>query len=104
MAISSITDYTDLSGVTLTATGDSETIALDTGATYEVVVDGVMEETSLDDLLEGEMVAVITDSSGMQEVIVLETVVDNAAEDATDNASSVEDSAESSTLEETAGE
>ena len=101
-----IADYTDLSGVTLAATGESQTIALETDATYEVVTGGAAEEITLDDVLEGDMVAVTTDSTGAQQVIVLEVAQDSAstAADDSDTASGEETGAESSALEEAAGE
>ena len=106
-ADSSIADYTDLSGVTLTGIDTSESVDLGTDTTYKAVSGGTTEEITMDDLQAGDMVAVTTDSSGGQEVIVLEysSSTDTGSTDSSSSStSSVADSAESSALEEASGE
>ena len=69
---SEITDYTDLEGIALTGSGDSETVTLEDDAVYQSVSSGVASDITLDDLAEGDMVAVTTDEDGVQTIIVLE--------------------------------
>ena len=71
-ADSEITDYTDLEGIALTDSGDSETVTLEDDAVYQSVSSGVASDITLDDLAEGDMVAVTTDEDGVQTIIVLE--------------------------------
>lgn len=97
------TDFTDLTGETLTATGETETITLDAGAAYEAVTDGVAEAITQDGLLVGDMVAVTTAEDGSQTVIVLEYDPDaDDTDEADDTISS--DVTESEAVEEAAGE
>lgn len=105
------TDYTDLTGETLTATGETQTVTLDTGAAYEAVTDGVAEAITQADLAEGDMVAVITKEDGSQTVMVLEydASADDTSSDASDTTDTADDSSsdagtESEAVEEAAGE
>lgn len=105
------TDYTDLTGETLTATGETQTVTLDTGAAYEAVTDGAAEAITQADLAEGDMVAVITKEDGSQTVMVLEydASADNTSSDAGDTTDTADDSSsdadtESEAVEEAAGE
>ena len=102
------TDYTDLTGETLTATGETQTVTLDTGAAYEAVTDGTAEAITQADLAEGDMVAVITKEDGSQTVMVLEydASADNTSSDATGTVddSSSDAGTESEAVEEAAGE
>ena len=105
------TDYTDLTGETLTATGETQTVTLDTGAAYEAVTDGTAEAITQADLAEGDMVAVITKEDGSQTVMVLEydASADDTSSDASDTTDTADDSSsdagtESEAVEEAAGE
>lgn len=105
------TDYTDLTGETLTATGETQTVTLDTGAAYEAVTDGAAEAITQADLAEGDMVAVITKEDGSQTVMVLEydASADDTSRDASDTTDTADDSSsdagtESEAVEEAAGE
>ena len=105
------TDYTDLTGETLTATGETQTVILDTGAAYEAVTDGTAEAITQADLAEGDMVAVITKEDGSQTVMVLEydASADDTSSDAGDTTDTADDSSsdagtESEAVEEAAGE
>ena len=105
------TDYTDLTGETLTATGETQTVTLDTGAAYEAVTDGAAEAITQADLAEGDMVAVITKEDGSQTVMVLEydASADDTSSDAGDTTDTADDSSsdagtESEAVEEAAGE
>lgn len=105
------TDYTDLTGETLTATGETQTVTLDTGAAYEAVTDGAAEAITQADLAEGDMVAVITKEDGSQTVMVLEydASADDTSSDASDTTDTADDSSsdagtESEAVEEAAGE
>lgn len=105
------TDYTDLTGETLTATGETQTVTLDTGAAYEAVTDGAAEAITQADLAEGDMVAVITKEDGSQTVMVLEydASADDTSSDAGDTADTADDGSsdadtESEAVEEAAGE
>lgn len=104
------TDYTDLTGETLTATGETQTVTLDTGAAYEAVTDGVAEAITQEDLAEGDMVAVITKEDGSQTVMVLEydASANDTSSDASDTTDTADDSSsdagtESEAVEEAAG-
>lgn len=104
------TDYTDLTGETLTATGETQTVTLDTGAAYEAVTDGAAEAITQADLAEGDMVAVITKKDGSQTVMVLEydASADDTSSDASDTTDTADDSSsdagtESEVVEEAAG-
>lgn len=105
------TDYTDLTGETLTATGETQTVTLDTGAAYEAVTDGAAEAITQADLAEGDMVAVITKEDGSQTVMVLEydASADDTSSDASDTTGTADDSSSdagtgSEAVEEAAGE
>lgn len=105
------TDYTDLTGETLTAMGETQTVTLDTGAAYEAVTDGAAEAITQADLAEGDMVAVITKEDGSQTVMVLEydASADDTSSDAGDTTDTADDSSsdadtESEAVEEAAGE
>lgn len=105
------TDYTDLTGETLTATGETQTVTLDTGAAYEAVTDGAAEAITQADLAEGDMVAVITKEDGSQTVMVLEydASADDTSSDASDTTDTADDSSSdadtgSEAVEEAAGE
>ena len=105
------TDYTDLTGETLTATGETQTVTLDTSAAYEAVTDGAAEAITQVDLAEGDMVAVITKEDGSQTVMVLEydASADDTSSDAGDTTDTADDSSsdadtESEAVEEAAGE
>ena len=105
------TDYTDLTGETLTATGETQTVTLDTSAAYEAVTDGAAEAITQADLAEGDMVAVITKEDGSQTVMVLEydASADDTSSDAGDTTDTADDSSsdadtESEAVEEAAGE
>lgn len=105
------TDYTDLTGETLTATGETQTVTLGTGAAYEAVTDGAAEAITQADLAEGDMVAVITKEDGSQTVMVLEydASADDTSSDAGDTTDTADDSSsdadtESEAVEEAAGE
>lgn len=96
------TDYTDLTGETLTATGETQTVTLDTSAAYEAVTDGVAEAITQADLAEGDMVAVITKEDGSQTVMVLEYDASDTTDTADDSSSDA--GTESEAVEEAAGE
>ena len=96
------TDYTDLTGETLTATGETQTVILDTGAAYEAVTDGAAEAITQADLAEGDMVAVITKEDGSQTVMVLEYDASDTTDTADDSSSDA--GTESEAVEEAAGE
>lgn len=96
------TDYTDLTGETLTATGETQTVTLDTGAAYEAVTDGAAEAITQADLAEGDMVAVITKEDGSQTVMVLEYDASDTTDTADDSSSDA--GTESEAVEEAAGE
>lgn len=96
------TDYTDLTGETLTATGETQTVTLDTGAAYEAVTDGTAEAITQADLAEGDMVAVITKEDGSQTVMVLEYDASDTTDTADDSSSDA--GTESEAVEEAAGE
>lgn len=105
------TDYTDLTGETLTAMGETQTVTLDTGAAYEAVTDGAAEAITQADLAEGDMVAVITKEDGSQTVMVLEydASADDTSSDAGDTTDTADDSSSdadtgSEAVEEAAGE
>ena len=101
-ADSEITDYTDLEGIALTDSGDSETVTLEDDAVYQSVSSGVASDITLDDLAEGDMVAVTTDEDGVQTIIVLE--VETAGDSSSSISSTDSTSTEESALEEAAGE
>lgn len=101
-ADSEITDYTDLEGIALTGSGDSETVTLEDDAVYQSVSSGVASDITLDDLAEGDMVAVTTDEDGVQTIIVLE--VETAGDSSSSISSTDSTSTEESALEEAAGE
>ena len=113
-ADSEITDYTDLEGIALTDSGDSETVTLEDDAVYQSVSSGVaLKESGLQyvhdllgkrvaDLAEGDMVAVTTDEDGVQTIIVLE--VETAGDSSSSISSTDSTSTEESALEEAAGE
>ena len=100
-----ITDYTDTADITFTSTGDSETVTLEDGVEYQTVSDGALTVITLDDLAEGDMVAVTTSEDGAQQIIVLEVA---HVEDDLASSSSVSENAELATeesaLEEATGE
>lgn len=100
-----ITDYTDTTDITFTSTGDSETVTLEDGVEYQTVSDGALTVIALDDLAEGDMVAVTTSEDGAQQIIVLEVA---HVEDDLASSSSVSENAELATeesaLEEATGE
>ena len=100
-----ITDYTDTADITFTSTGDSETVTLEDGVEYQTVSDGALTVIALDDLAEGDMVAVTTREDGVQQIIVLEVA---NVEDDLASSSSVSENAELATeesaLEEATGE
>ena len=100
-----ITDYTDTTDITFTSTGDSETVTLEDGVEYQTVSDGALTVITLDDLAEGDMVAVTTSEDGAQQIIVLEVA---HVEDDLASSSSVSENAELATeesaLEEATGE
>ena len=100
-----ITDYTDTTDITFTSTGESETVTLEDGVEYQTVSDGALTVIALDDLAEGDMVAVTTSEDGVQQIIVLEVA---RVEDDLASSSSVSENAELATeesaLEEATGE
>ena len=100
-----ITDYTDTADITFTSAGESETVTLEDGVEYQTVSDGALTVITLDDLAEGDMVAVTTSEDGVQQIIVLEVA---NVEDDLASSSSVSENAELATeesaLEEAAGE
>ncbi len=99
------TDITDTTDITFTSTGDSETVTLEDGVEYQTVSDGALTVITLDDLAEGDMVAVTTSEDGVQQIIVLEVA---HVEDDLASSSSVSENAELATeesaLEEATGE
>ncbi|MGI6254947.1 MAG: hypothetical protein ACOYJZ_04890 [Acutalibacter sp.] len=103
-----ITDYTDMGPVTLTDAEETQSISVDDNTVYESVADGTVDFIMLDDLTEGDMVAVTTDEAGMQTVIVLnvETSTEDVGsdEDSSMLSESPEVSMEQSALEEATGE
>ena len=100
-----ITDYTDTADITFTSAGESETVTLEDGVEYQTVSDGALTVITLDDLAEGDMVAVTTSEDGAQQIIVLEVA---NVEDDLASSSSVSENAELATeesaLEEATGE
>lgn len=100
-----ITDYTDTADITFTSAGESETVTLEDGVEYQTVSDGALTVITLDDLAEGDMVAVTTSEDGVQQIIVLEVA---HVEDDLASSSSVSENAELATeesaLEEATGE
>ena len=69
---------------------------------YQSVSSGVASDITLDDLAEGDMVAVTTDEDGVQTIIVLE--VETAGDSSSSISSTDSTSTEESALEEAAGE
>lgn len=99
-----ISDYTSLDSVTLSDTGESESITLETDAVFEYVSSGYLYSATQDDIAEGDIIAVTTDEDGNQEIIILDYTLDSSASDdsasSSDSASSEEDSADASSAEE----
>ena len=89
-ADSEITGYTNLDGVTLTATGESESVVFMDSAVYQSAVGGPLTEITFEDLAEGDMLAVITDGTGSQEFIVLDAAV--SSESGSEDSATAEDS------------
>lgn len=75
-----ITDYTELDSVTLSDTGDSETVSLDSDAVFQYVSAESLYSTTIDDIAVGDIVAITTDEDGLQEVIILDYDADNVIE------------------------
>ena len=98
---SEVTDYTAMDDVTLTDADETRSVTLEDDAVFQSVSEGTLTDITMDDLAEGDMVAIITDEEGVQTVIVLDVEVDTTADDTTSDASAT---AESSALEEAAGE
>lgn len=75
---------------------------------YQSVTDGTVNVITLDDLAEGDMVAVTTDEDGVQTIIVLDVEIADedlsSDEDSSALAESSEITTEESALEEAAGE
>lgn len=97
---SEVTDYTALEGITLTDTEESRTVTLEEDATFQEVKEGALTEITKDDLPEGVLVAVTTDDEGVQTVIILDVETDEGSTEDTESVST----AETSALEEAAGE
>lgn len=101
-ADSEVTDYTDMEGVALTDTEESRTITLEDGAVFQSVSEGALTEITIDDVAEGDMVAVTTDEDGAQTVTVLDVEIGSDVAENDDTAQST-NTAETSALEEAAG-
>lgn len=75
---------------------------------YQSVTDGTVNVITLDDLAEGDMVAVTTDEDGVQTIIVLDVEIADedlsSDEDSSTLAESSEITTEESALEEAAGD
>lgn len=75
---------------------------------YQSVTDGTVNVITLDDLAEGDMVAVTTDEDGVQTIIVLDVEIADedlsSDEDSSALSESSEITTEESALEEAAGE
>lgn len=75
---------------------------------YQSVTDGTVNVITLDDLAEGDMVAVTTDEDGVQTIIVLDVEIADedlsSDEDSSALAESSEIATEESALEEAAGD
>lgn len=82
-----ISDYASLDVSTLTATDSTESITLDTDAEYYYISDSSMVAQTADDLAAGDLVAVTTTETGVQQIILLERgSADNTGESDTDQA------------------
>ena len=75
---------------------------------YQSVTDGTVNVITLDDLAEGDMVAVTTDEDGVQTIIVLDVEIADedlsSDEDSSTLSESSEITTEESALEEAAGD
>lgn len=84
-------DYVSLDPAELSATGETDTVTLDSDVTYQYVSDGSLYTTTADDIAVGDMVVVTTDDSGAQTVIILDSVSaggeENNASEASDGTS-----------------
>ena len=76
-----VTDYASLDVATLTSTGSSDSVTLDTDAAFQYVYDGVLYTTTLDELYEGDLIAITYDEEGIQTIIILETTDDDMTDD-----------------------
>ena len=82
-----VTDYLTLDPAQLEATGETETVTLDEDAVYESVSDGALYTASADDIAVGDMIAITTDDSGVQSIIILEAAADGSEENNASEAS-----------------
>ena len=70
-ADSVVEDYAALDTSTLTATGSSDTVTLESDVEYYYISDGALVSATSEDIVEGDMIAITTDDSGVQQVILL---------------------------------
>ena len=85
--VSEVNDYTSLDVSTLTETDSTESVELDTDAEYYYISDSSMVAQTADDLIVGDLVAVTTTETGVQQIILLEREsADNTGESDTDQA------------------
>ncbi len=80
-----ISNYAYVEDGTLYDAGYTNTVTLDSDATYEYASDGYLYYTTLDDIAEGDMVAVTEDDDGVQEIIILSYTLDSSSTDSEDS-------------------
>ena len=67
-----ISDYTDLSSVSLTEAAETQSVSVEESATIQYVSSGLLVDTALDDIAEGDMIVVTSDEYGYQQIIILD--------------------------------
>ncbi len=87
---SEIQDYTDVADVTFTDEEVNSSIDLEDGAVFQKVSGGELTDVTLEDLEEGDMVAVTTDDEGVQTIIVLEVEMEDSSADSDTSADTSE--------------
>lgn len=78
---SEIEDYTNVGSVAFTDKEVNSSITLEDDAVFQKVSGGELTDITLEDLEEGDMVAVTTDDEGGQTIIVLEVEMENGSAD-----------------------
>ncbi len=88
-----IADYASLDGVTLTDTGNTDTVTLDSDAQYKYASSGLLYDTTLSDIELGDMIAVTVNDDGVQEIIILDYTTGDDSSDVltTDDTSGIID-------------
>jgi hypothetical protein len=78
---SEIEDYTNVGSVAFTDKEVNSSITLEDDAVFQKVSGGELTDITLEDLEEGDMVAVTTDDEGGQTIIVLEVEMEDGSAD-----------------------